>query len=58
MVSVSVPFILLAIAFITVGRLQIRRARRLPSRHVLLNWWGWMLCIAGVLLMTLGVLLW
>ncbi len=54
----SVPFILLAVALIAVGRLQIRRARRTPERRVFLNWWGWMLCVAGVLLMTLGVLLW
>jgi hypothetical protein len=54
----SIPVILLAIALIAVGRLQIRRARRLPERRLFLNWWGWMLCIAGVLLMTLGVLLW
>jgi hypothetical protein len=54
----SIPLILLAISCIAVGRLQIRRARRVGDRRLSRTWSGWMLCILGVLLMTLGVLLW
>ncbi len=54
----SIPVIVLAIIFIAFGRFQIRRARRQESRRRLRLWWGWMLCLTGLLLMTLGVLLW
>ena len=54
----SVPFIFLAIVCIALGRLQIRKAKRVETQRHLRRWWGWMICVLGLLLMMMGVLLW
>jgi hypothetical protein len=57
-VLVSIPFLILACLCVGGGRIIERRARRAPRGKRARRFLGWALMIVGLLLMTLGVLLW